>query len=119
MPELKIKRAYDPPEHSDGKRVLVDRLWPRGVSKDELKLDYWWKELAPSAELRRWFGHDPERWEEFSKRYREELAARPEDLDRLRGLSADRPVTLVYAAKDEDHNNAVVLKELVAESGSR
>jgi uncharacterized protein YeaO (DUF488 family) len=89
------------------------------VSKDDAALDDWHKDVAPSTELRRWFGHDPERWEEFSKRYREELAARPEDLDRLRDLSADGPAALVYAAKDEDHNNAVVLKELVAESGSR
>ncbi len=112
-----IKRAYEEPKPDDGYRVLVDRLWPRGIKKESLKLDAWLKELAPSTELRRWFGHDPARWEEFRKRYRAELSS-PEAQTLLAEL-AERaglgPVTLVYAARDEQHNGAVVLRELLEE----
>jgi uncharacterized protein YeaO (DUF488 family) len=112
---LQMKRAYDPPSSRDGYRVLIDRLWPRGVAKEELKLDDWLKDLAPSAELRRWFGHDPAKWSEFQKRYRAELAtgsARGK-LHDLAERALDEPVTLVYSAKDEEHNDAVVLKKLL------
>ncbi len=108
-----IKRIYDPPAPEDGTRVLVDRLWPRGISKDEARIDEWLKEIAPSDELRKWFGHDPARWEEFRKRYRQELAAKAELMDELRKLAGTRKMTLLFAAKDEEHNNAVVLKELL------
>ena len=110
---VRIKRIYDPPAPADGTRVLVDRLWPRGLAKDEARIDEWLKEIAPSDELRKWFGHDPARWEEFRERYRRELEARTEILDRLRALAGKGTVTLLFAAKDEKHNNAVVLKELL------
>jgi uncharacterized protein YeaO (DUF488 family) len=113
--EVMIKRAYQEPEPSDGYRVLVDRLWPRGVKKEHLKLDEWAKELAPSADLRKWFGHDPARWEEFRGRYKEELSS-PERRELLATLS-DRsqwgPITLIYGARDEDHNGAIVVKEVL------
>ena len=112
---VKIKRAYQPPESSDGYRVLVDRLWPRGVKKEELRLDEWAKDLAPSPDLRKWFGHDPARWEEFRQRYKDELAS-PERTRILAAL-ADRtywgPITLVYGARDEEHNGAVVVSEVL------
>jgi uncharacterized protein YeaO (DUF488 family) len=111
---ISIKRAYEPPAASDGRRVLVDRLWPRGVSKAEAKLDAWMREVAPSDALRRWFGHEPERWAEFRRRYREELAANPA-VETLRKLAAEGPLTLVYGAKDEAHNDAVVLAERLGE----
>lgn len=110
---IKIKRIYDPPATGDGRRVLIDRLWPRGVAKDGVKLDEWLKEIAPSDELRKWFGHDPARWEEFRTRYREELKLHGKLLERLRAEAAKGTVTLLFAAKDEEHNNAVVLKELL------
>ncbi|GFO61454.1 hypothetical protein GMST_37790 [Geomonas silvestris] len=110
-----IKRIYDPAEEADGRRILVDRLWPRGLSKDKAHIDDWLKEIAPSDELRHFFGHDPQRWPEFRERYRQELTAHREELDRLRELAAGGRVTLVYAARDIEHNNAVVLKELLLE----
>jgi uncharacterized protein YeaO (DUF488 family) len=94
-------------------RILVDRLWPRGVSKERAKLDLWLKEIAPSTELRQWFGHDPLRWAEFQARYREELQSKAELLHVLKEKAAEGPVTLLYAAKDEDHNEARVLQALV------
>ena len=114
-PDVRLKRAYDPAEPGDGYRVLVDRLWPRGVSKERARLDEWARELAPSAELRTWFGHDPERFAEFERRYRAELAAHGEKLDELRRLARKGTLTLVYAARDEKHNDAVVLAELLRE----
>jgi len=114
---LKIKRAYERKETSDGKRILIDRLWPRGVSKDKAGLDAWQKELVPSTALRQWFGHDPEKWGEFKKRYREELAA-PESKRLLEEIarSAERHnVTLIYSAKDTEHSDVLVLEELIAE----
>lgn len=115
MPEVRVKRAYRAARRSDGTRVLVDALWPRGLSRERLRLDFWCKEVAPSAELRRWFGHDPARWERFKRRYAEELVSHAEEVDCLRQLSANRTLTLIYAAKDEEHNNAVVLKEVIEE----
>jgi uncharacterized protein YeaO (DUF488 family) len=108
-----LKRAYEPPEKSDGKRILVDRLWPRGVSKAEADLDQWVKEIAPSAELRTWFGHDPERWGEFRRRYRAELAQHSDMLTDLRRRASESRITLVYSAKDEVHNDAVVLRNVI------
>lgn len=113
LPEVTIKRAYEAARGSDGSRVLVDGLWPRGLSRERLRLDLWCKEVAPSAELRRWFGHDPARWEAFRKRYTDELAGHRAEVDRLRQMAASGTLTLVYAAKDEEHNNAVVLKEII------
>ena len=112
---IKIKRAYVDAEPGDGYRVLVDRLWPRGIRKENLLLDQWDKEIAPTPELRRWFGHDPARWEEFRRRYRQELAEpeRRRLLAELGAKAASGPITLVYGARDEEHNGAVVLKELL------
>lgn len=106
----RIKRVYEPAAKSDGKRILVDRVWPRGISKQEAALADWVKEVAPSTELRQWFGHKPERFEEFRKRYKAELKGNAA-LEALRGLAGT--VTLVYGAKDEDHNQAVVLRDLL------
>jgi uncharacterized protein YeaO (DUF488 family) len=110
---ITVKRAYEPPGANDGRRILVDRVWPRGVSKDELQLDAWHRELAPSTELRKWFGHDPERWTEFRKRYTAELrrAELRETLHELTSLAKRGKVTLVYGARDEEHNQAIVLRD--------
>ena len=111
---MKIKRAYAPAEESDGYRILVDRLWPRGISKEKAQIDLWLKSVAPSNELRKWFGHDPEKVPEFEQRYRAELAESGA-LDELRAVLREHPdATLLFAAHDEEHNNAVVLKELLA-----
>jgi len=110
---LRIKRIYDEPTPEDGTRILVDRLWPRGIAKEKARIDEWLKEIAPSDGLRKWFGHDPARWDEFRQRYRRELEAKAELLDQLRGLTKKGTVTLLFAARDEEHNNAVVLKELL------
>jgi len=114
---MKLKRVYLPVENSDGYRVLVDGLWPRGLKKDEARIDEWLKEIAPSAGLRQWFGHAIERWPEFSARYRAELsnARAIAHLDRLRRLDKNGVVTLLFAARDELHNNAVVVQSLVRE----
>ena len=112
---MKIKRAYAPAEESDGYRILVDRLWPRGISKEKAQIDLWLKSVAPSNELRKWFGHDPEKVPEFQQRYRAERAGSGA-LDELRAVLREHPdATLLFAAHDEEHNNAVVLKELLAE----
>lgn len=110
---LTLKRAYEPAAPQDGYRILVDRLWPRGVSKEKAALDEWMKEIAPSAELRRWFGHDPNRWREFQCRYRAELRQHSEELNRIRDLAKARQITLVYSAHDERHNDAVVLQNVL------
>ena len=115
-PDVRLKRAYDPAEPGDGYRVLVDRLWPRGVSKERARLDEWARELAPSTELRTWFGHDPERFAEFRRRYRAELEAHADELEELRSRARDETLTLVYAARDSEHNDAVVLGELLRET---
>lgn len=111
---IKLKRAYEKAEKSDGVRVLVDRLWPRGVSKAKLKLDRWEKDIAPSDALRKWFGHDPKRWAQFKRKYKTELKARKKELAELRTLSKKKTVTLLFGAKDEAHNQAVVLKEVLS-----
>jgi len=113
MGDLRIKRVYDDPAPSDGYRILVDRLWPRGVGKDDAALDEWMRDVAPSADLRRWFGHDPARFAEFAERYRAELSGSPA-LEELRRRRREHDVvTLVYGAKDAEHNQAVVLRDLV------
>lgn len=113
LTNVRLKRAYDPPARADGTRVLVDRLWPRGVRKAEAGLDGWVKELAPSVELRKWFGHDPARWREFERRYAAELAHHAEQLEQLRALARKGPLTLVFGARDEEHNDAVVLRKIL------
>jgi len=110
---VKLKRAYESATAEDGVRVLIDRLWPRGVKKTEAAIDHWVKELAPSTELRKWFGHDPARWEEFRRRYAAEIYEHRDELDRLRDLIREGAVTLVYSAHDEVHNDAVVLREIL------
>jgi uncharacterized protein YeaO (DUF488 family) len=108
---VSIKRAYEPPSPRDGTRVLVDRLWPRGVKKTEAGIAQWMKEIAPSHELRKWFAHDPARWQEFRRRYKAELTEKRELVSQLRELAREGPLTLVYSAHDEAHNQAVVLRE--------
>lgn len=110
---VRLKRAYEPAAEDDGARVLVDRLWPRGLRKDEAAIDRWEKSVAPSTELRRWFGHDPARWEEFRRRYAEELDGHSAELGELRALARHGRLTLLYSAHDEAHNQAVVLREVL------
>jgi len=111
--DVRLKRAYEPAAEDDGYRVLVDRLWPRGVSREKARLDEWARELAPSAELRRWFGHDPARFDEFRRRYREELTPRADELEELRGRARSGRLTLVFGARDTEHNDAIVLAEIL------
>lgn len=115
--KLSLKRVYEPPSEDDGLRVLVDRLWPRGLRKEDAAVDLWLKEIAPSAELRKWFGHDPDKWTEFGRRYRAELDGRGGEIDALRQRAGEGHVTLVYGAKDERHNQAVVLKDYLEKNG--
>lgn len=110
---VRLKRVYDPPEDDDGRRILVDRLWPRGLSRQKAKLDLWLKEIAPSDELRRWFGHDPARWSGFVEKYMAELEASGALVAELREEAKNSTVTLLFAARDSAHNNAVVLKQLL------
>jgi uncharacterized protein YeaO (DUF488 family) len=110
---FKLKRAYEEPSSEDGLRVLVERLWPRGVKKEDAKIDLWLKEIAPSTELRKWFGHDPARWGEFQKRYQAELAEKRDQVRSLREQGREGTVTLIYAARDEEHNGALVLKQVL------
>lgn len=117
--DIRLKRVYEPPAPDDGARVLVDRLWPRGVSKARAALTLWLKDIAPSAELRQWFGHDPVRWPEFARRYQAELAANPAAVSQLAKLIEGARVTLVYGARDTAHNEAVVLAQHLRERGSR
>ena len=114
--DIRTKRAYDPPQRGDGYRVLIDHVWPRGVKREDLSLDEWARELAPSDELRRWFGHDPERFDEFRARYRAELSSHGEELDELRRRAREEPVTVVFGARDREHSNAAVLAELLRET---
>lgn len=118
MSELRVKRAYRAARRSDGQRVLVDRVWPRGMAKNRLRLNGWGKELAPSDELRKWFGHDPARWDDFRQRYGRELEDKADEVEALRKRLQDGPVTLVYGAKDEEHNNAVALKDYIERHGT-
>jgi uncharacterized protein YeaO (DUF488 family) len=110
---VKIKRVYDDPERGDGERILVDRLWPRGLSKRAAAVDQWMKELGPSDELRKWFGHDPARWRDFRRRYLSELKSQRENLAALARKAKRETLTLLFAARDTEHNNAVVLKEAI------
>lgn len=110
---MQIKRIYEPCAAADGVRILVDRLWPRGISRDAAHVDFWHKDIAPSADLRKWFAHDPAKWTEFKARYRAELGGNPEAVARLAELGRRGPVTLLYAAKDEQHNHAIVLSEFM------
>jgi uncharacterized protein YeaO (DUF488 family) len=111
--DVRIKRAYDPAKPGDGYRVLVDRLWPRGVSRERADLDEWARDLAPSDGLRKWFSHDPTRFPEFRERYREELNGHRDQIAQLRSRARHGPLTLVYGARDTEHNDAVVLAELL------
>lgn len=111
--QLSLKRAYETPAASDGRRILIDRLWPRGLSKKKAAVDEWMKELAPSSELRRWFSHDPAKWQEFRRRYKHELTGHRELVDKLARLASRRRITLVYSARDEKHNDAVVLASVL------
>jgi uncharacterized protein YeaO (DUF488 family) len=117
-PDIRVKRIYDPLDRKDGARVLVDRLWPRGVGKEAAKLTLWLREIAPSTELRQWFGHDPARFAEFSRRYRAELRADNDAVDRLDDLVKAGPVTLLYAARDTEHNEARVLADYLKARGT-
>jgi uncharacterized protein YeaO (DUF488 family) len=110
---IHIKRVYEPRNEQDGKRVLVDRLWPRGLTKEKAAVDLWLKDIAPSTELRKWFGHDPARWIEFQKRYRDELKENTASVSLLKREAASGPVTLLFGAKDEEHNEAVVLRSIL------
>ena len=110
---VRLKRAYDAPARGDGKRVLIDRLWPRGVRKADAAIAHWFKDLAPSTELRNWFGHDPARWRTFQRRYVAEIREHADLLAQLRRLAQEGPLTLVYAARDEAHNDAIVLRNVV------
>jgi uncharacterized protein YeaO (DUF488 family) len=113
MANLRIKRIYELPEPGDGFRILVDRVWPRGVTKEKAAIDLWMREIAPSAELRKWFGHAPERWAEFRKRYQKELEGKVDRIAELRRQAAKGPLTFVYSARDEERNQAVVIKEMM------
>ncbi len=116
---FRIKRTYDPPARGDGRRILVERLWPRGMKKEALAADAWLKDVAPSTELRKWFGHREERWDEFRRRYRKELAANPSAWTPILDAAKRRNVTLLYSAHDVLHNGAVVLREYLADRTRR
>jgi uncharacterized protein YeaO (DUF488 family) len=118
MASIQLKRAYEEPSRGDGVRILVERLWPRGLSKQRAAMDIWMKEIAPSAELRRWFGHDPAKWKDFEKRYWAELEANRGAVNELRGKIREGPVTFVYAARDEQHNGALALKDYLQHHAS-
>jgi uncharacterized protein YeaO (DUF488 family) len=113
---IKLKRAYENHSREDGERILVERLWPRGLTKLKAKIDLWLKDVAPSTELRRWFGHDPEKWNEFRQRYQEELKQKDELIKRLKRKAKAGTITLIYAARDEEHNGALVLKQFLQKS---
>lgn len=117
MNKLELKRAYDEPSKKDGKRILVDRVWPRGKSKEKLAIDHWYKDIAPSSELRKWFNHDPDKFQDFKKKYKEELTSdsKKEVLKQIKSFLSEDKVTLVFGAKDRKHNQAVVLKEIIQE----
>ncbi len=108
---IKLKRVYEKPVKADGTRILVDRLWPRGLTKAKARLDLWLKEIAPSTELRKWFGHDPKKWKEFRRRYRAELKSHPDEMRVIKSKAREGIVTLLYGARDQEHNEAVVLQQ--------
>ena len=111
--KLKLKRVYEAPHKDDGTRILVDRLWPRGLTKERAKVDLWLKEIAPSTELRKWFGHDPKKWRSFCERYETELKDHADQLKLLKSKVKEGTVTLIYGARDQEHNEALVLKEFL------
>lgn len=111
--KIELKRAYEEPEKSDGSRILVDRLWPRGLKKEDAKIDLWLKEIAPSTELRKWFDHDTEKWKRFRGRYQTELKHHPDEIGKIRDQAKQGKVTLIYASRDTTHNEAVVLKSFL------
>lgn len=110
---IKIKRIYDLPLAQDGLRILVDRLWPRGITKERAAIDYWYKEVTPSSDLRKWFGHKPENFNEFAHLYEEELKSQKETLKKIKSFASEKPVTLIYAAKDPKINHALVLQKVL------
>lgn len=114
MKDINIKRVYDAPAADDGFRILIDRLWPRGLAKKDAQVDLWLKAVAPSSDLRKWFGHDPDKWTEFKKRYRAELAENTDAVDEIQARMKHGKICLLYAAKDTEHNNAVALQEYLA-----
>jgi uncharacterized protein YeaO (DUF488 family) len=114
---IKIKRIYDPPAKEDGFRILVDRLWPRGLGKEKAKIDLWLKEIAPSDQLRKWYGHDPKKWTQFRKKYSNELKDKDELVNRIAGKVKEGTITFLYSSKEEKHNNAVALKEYILGHG--
>ncbi len=116
---IKTKRIYDPASPEDGRRILIDRLWPRGIKKEEAKIDEWLRDIAPSTELRKWFSHDPEKWQEFRRRYKRELESKSELVQSLKATAKKGTVTLVFAAKDTEHVNAAVLKEVLESSSAK
>ncbi len=116
---IRIKRIYEPPASEDGLRILVDRVWPRGLKKERAKVDFWFKSIAPSTELRKWFAHDPKKWREFCNRYHQELQSKQREVDILRHKIKQGVVTLLFAARDLDHNNAIALKSYLESSKSR
>ncbi|HEY8459325.1 MAG TPA: DUF488 domain-containing protein [Blastocatellia bacterium] len=113
---IKLKRAYEKPARDDGERILVERLWPRGLTKAKAKVDLWMKDIAPSAELRKWFGHDPDKWDEFRRRYQKELKSKGDLIKLLKRKAKAGAITLIYAARDEEHNSAVALKQFLQKS---
>ena len=113
---IKLKRAYEKPAKDDGERILVGRLWSRGLTKERAKLDLWLKDVAPSAELRKWFGHDPNRWVEFRRRYQKELRRKADLIELLKRKAEEGTITLIYSARDEAHNGALVLNQLLQKS---
>lgn len=115
MKTIKIKRIYEAPSGDDGYRILVDRVWPKGVSKEDARLDDWFKEVAPSEKLRKWFGHDPDKFDEFARKYRDELKDKAEELSKIREKAKEQTVTLLYGAKDTAHNQAIVLQKVLEE----
>lgn len=110
---LKVKRVYDPVSTDDGKRILVDRLWPRGIKKEKAQIDEWLREISPSNELRKWYSHDPAKWAEFRKRYKQEIAGKEELLKRIKAEARKQTVTLLFSSKELERNNAVALKEML------
>jgi uncharacterized protein YeaO (DUF488 family) len=116
---IALKRAYDPPDEADGVRVLVDRLWPRGLTKKSAAIDQWPKDVTPSTELRKWFHHDPDRWDEFRRRYLAELKDKGSEIEALRKLAQAGPITLIYAARDTPHLHATVLRDVLLGSSAK
>jgi uncharacterized protein YeaO (DUF488 family) len=113
---IQLKRAYEKPERADGTRILVDRLWPRGLTKERAAIDLWLKQIAPSTGLRKWFGHDPKKWHSFRRRYQIELKERDDQLELIKSRAREGTVTLIYGARDQEHNEAIVLKQLLTTS---